>query len=439
MPTRRAAMAPHAVTPARRLGLRRRVRRVAGGLIRRWGLLPEGDPDGLGDDDALRGTSLDFAVMVYFPDTRPNLYQLRQWYRPLAELNARHRVGVVCLDSRTAAAVRSECDLPVVCCGRIGTLEDLVSRSDVVLALYVNHNVRNLYPLRFATMLHVYLGHGESDKVASASNQVKAYDFVLVAGEAGRDRLHRNLIRYDVGAHVRLVGRPQLDDGATGALAGPERREGGAGRPTVLYAPTWEGAQPSMAYSSVVSHGGALLRSLLQSREFRVIYRPHPRTGANRADFAAADQQLRALVRSARGTDRDGGHEVDLTPTWSARRDPADILISDVSAVATDWMATGRPIVVTQPTATPAVVDADSVLHVVPGLTTAEATSAARVVREALADRDAGRRRRWVKYTLGETSPGASTERFLSTCEDLVALRGRELAARTARLAALRS
>ena len=96
------------------------------------------------------GTSLPFAVMVYFPDVVRNLYQLRQWYGTLQRLDERHRVGIVCLDSRVAPrCCARECDLPVVCCGRIGTLEDMVSRSDVALALYVNHNVRNLHPLRF--------------------------------------------------------------------------------------------------------------------------------------------------------------------------------------------------------------------------------------------------------------------------------------------------
>jgi hypothetical protein len=410
----------------------RRVRHLGGRLIRRWGLLPAGDPDGLGDDETLIGHRLPFTVMVYFPDTLRNVYQLRQWYGPLRALDQRHRVGVVCLDSRTARAVRAESGLPVVCCARIGTLEDLVSRSDVALAFYINHNIRNLHPLRFPTMLHVYVGHGESDKAASASNQVKAYDFVLVAGEAGRDRLRRNLSRYDVDAHVRTAGRPQLDHPAERpASTDVARRE--SARPTVLYAPTWEGAQPSMAYSSVVSHGEPLLRSLLESDDFRVVYRPHPRTGANRADFAAADRRLRALVR-AHQDDAAGPHHVDLTPTWDARSDLADLLIGDISAVATDWMTTGKPIIVTVPASHEAYLDADTVLGAVPGIDAADAGRAAELVRVELAGGDAARRQAWVARTMGDTTPGASLRRFLLVCDDLVELRGRELSARAARL-----
>lgn len=420
--------------------LRGKVRRLGGRLIRRLGLLPEGDPDGLGEDEALRGQSLPWTVMVYFPETTTNLYQLRQWYGVLQRLDRRHRVGIVCLDSRSAAAIRAECDLPVVCCGRIGTLEDLVSRSDVALALYVSHNIRNLHPLRFPTMLHAYLGHGESDKAASASNQVKAYDVVLVPGAAGRERLQRNLMCYDAAAHVRLVGRPQLDVPAadqsvatqSGVIQSAASRS--SGRPTVLYAPTWEGGQPSMAYSSVVSHGEALLRSLLECGRYDVRYRPHPRTGANRAEFAAADQRLRAMVRRYRERDPGAAHEVDLTPTWDFRTDGADLLVCDISAVAGDWMTTGKPIVVTIPESAQAFLDADTVLGAVPGLRAAEAATAADLVAAELAGGDPARRRVWVEHAMGDITPGAAITRFLAVCDELVELRKRELAARTARL-----
>lgn len=412
--------------------LPRRLRSVGGRWVRRLRLLPEGDPDGLGDDDSLRGGSLPFAVMVYFPDTPRNLYQLRQWYAPLRALDAHHRVGIVCLDSRTAAAVRADAGLPVLCVGRIGTLEDLVSRSDVALALYVNHNIRNLHPLRFPTMLHAYLGHGESDKASSASNQVKAYDVVLVPGEIGRERLRRNLMRYDADAHVRLVGRPQLDvpPERIPVPAADDRSE----RPTVLYAPTWEGAQPSMAYSSVLTHGQPLLRSLLGSRRFRVVYRPHPRIGANRAEYATADTALRTLVERAAGEDPGAGHRVDLTPEWQPRHDGADLLVCDVSAVASDWMATGRPLVVTVPSAPSAVVESGGVLSVVTGLAATDATRAAEVVLAELDAPPSDARAQWVREAMGDTTPGAATARFVEVCSELVTLRGDELATREGRL-----
>jgi hypothetical protein len=418
------------------IGVRRQIRRTGGRLIRRLRLLPEGDPDGLGDDDVLRGQSLPYTVMVYFPDTLTNVYQLRQWYGALRRLNDRHPVGVVCLDSRTAAAVRAESGLPVVCVGRIGTLEDLVSRSDIALALYVNHNVRNLNPLRFPAMLHAYLGHGESDKVASASNQVKAYDFVLVAGEAARERLARTLLRYDVARHVLTVGRPQLDDAGPGTDPAPRHTADGDRIPTVLYAPTWEGAQPSMTYGSVRSHGEGLVRALLESGRFRVVYRPHPRAGANSAEYAAADRSIRRLVSGHPSAGR-LGHRVDLAPTWDARLDPADLLIGDVSAVVTDWMHTGRPVIVTVPVSADAHLDADSILSVVPTLAVADVPKVVHIVDRALAGEDDPRLARWLRRAVGDTTPGSAMQRFLDVCDELVRLRADDLSERAARNARL--
>ena len=414
--------------------LSRRVRRVGGRLIRRWGLLPEGDPDGLGDDETLRGQTLPFRVMVYFPDTPPNLYQLRQWYAPLRRLDERHRVGIVCLDSRTAAVLRSEAGLPVICAGRVATLDDLVSRSDVALALYVNHNIRNLHPLRFASMLHAYLGHGESDKIASASNQVKAYDFVLLAGPAARDRLARALLRYDVDAHVRLVGRPQLD-GDHPVDAAAARVRPSSGRPTVVYAPTWEGAQPSMAYSSVRSHGHSLLTALLDAGDYRVVYRPHPRTGANDASYAAADLELRRLVARYAERETQVGHAVDTAPTWDPRRDDADLLITDISAVAGDWLTTGKPLLVTVPADPAAYVDSDSVLNAVPTIAAADAGRVVTLVRAELSGGDPVRRQAWVERAFGDLTPGVATQRFLAVCDDVIAERDASINSRADRSA----
>lgn len=189
-----------------------------------------------------------------------------------------------------------------------------------------------------------------------------------------------------------------------------------------------------MAYSSVLSHGEALLRSLLDSGRYDVIYRPHPRTGANRAEFAAADQRLRALVRQYRERDPQAGHAVDLAPAWDFRQDGADLLVCDISAVAGDWMTTGKPVVVTVPDSPQAFLDADTVLSAAPGLLASEAGTLADLVASELAGGNPARRRAWVEHAMGDITPGAALARFLEVCDELIDLRERELAARAARL-----
>jgi len=391
-----------------------RLRSTGGRLVRRAGLLPGGEPDGLGEDDRLDGLTLEQRVVAFFPEPPRNAYQLEQWLAPLAALDERQGVVIVTQDSRTTARLRAATTLPVLCVARTATLEGLVRRSALGLALYVSHHPRNFQCLRFPDLAHVYVGHGESDKAVSASNQMKAYDRVFVAGQAAVDRVLGELMWFDAARFVH-VGRPQL-------ASLPQRPVGDPA--TVLYAPTWEGAQASMAYSSVASHGEALVRSLL-SAGLRVVYRPHPRTGANRRDVAAADAALRTVFEEP--DVRAGGSavvaDVPLTEAFAG----ADALVTDVSSLAVEWLPTGRPLVVTVPADPAAAVPASPLLETVPRLTAVEAGSAGQLLRSRLDDDvEAAARAELQRYYLGDDAgPG----RFLDACADLLserdALRGR--------------
>ncbi len=399
-----------------------RARSAGGRLVRRWGLLPGGEPDGLGEDGDLGDTVLDQRVAVFFPEPPRNAYQLEQWLAPLAVLDGRHPVVILTQDSRTTARLRGLTRLPVHCVARTATLERLVGRSAVGLALYVSHHPRNAHFLRFASVAHVYLGHGESDKAVSASNQIKAYDFAFVAGRAGVDRVRDELMWFDTGRLV-VVGRPQ-------APAGGDRRRAADGVPTVLYAPTWEGAQPAMAYSSVPTHGEALARSLL-AEGLRVVYRPHPRTGANRREVAAADAVLRRVFAepavAATGSTVDAG--APLADAFAG----ADVLVTDVSSLAAEWLPTGRPLVVTVPAEDGAVVRPSALLDAVPRLAAADAGSAGALVRRCLRDdAERGARERLRAHYLGDPADGPAVERFVAACADVLAERDALQSLRTA-------
>lgn len=411
-------------TPA----VRRLVRRLGGQVLRRLGMIPEGIPDGLGEDRALAGSRLTQQVMVFFPDTPTNLYQLRQWYEPLRALHQTHAVVIVVQDSRVARSVRAEADLPVITVGRSATLDELIANSELKLALYVSHLPGNFLALRHTSLVHVYLGHGDSDKEVSASNQIKAYDFCFVAGQAAVDRIKTGPILFEPDRHLVRVGRPQLDT-LSATPPGPE-----SDRRTVLYAPTWEGAQPSVAYGSVVSHGMALVDALLRSGRFRVIYRPHPRSGANDASYGEADAAIRRRVEQAMTENSESGHRVDTAAEPVPAMRAADLLITDISAVALDWLPSGKPLIVTIPEAPTARVAATRLLDAVPRLAAADAENGAELVATALADDpDADRRRELVEYYFDDPTPGTATRRFVDACAELIALRDKEISARTTR------
>ncbi|MBX9717296.1 MAG: hypothetical protein K2X36_00435, partial [Microbacteriaceae bacterium] len=53
-------------------------------------------------------------IAVYFADTRVNLYQIRQWYAPLAELAREHPVAIISRSPGTMMTLLDEAPVPAV-------------------------------------------------------------------------------------------------------------------------------------------------------------------------------------------------------------------------------------------------------------------------------------------------------------------------------------
>lgn len=415
------------MSTARSSSLKRRVRRFGGKAIRRFGLLPGGTPDGLGEDDQLIGSSLPYTVMVFFADTPDALYQLEQWYPALRELNSTHPVVLVLRDSRTARAVRAKAQLPAIVVARYTTMDGLLAHSDVKLALYVNHNPENFSNLRFGKLIHVSLLHGDSDKSVSVSNQTKAYDYSFVAGEAAIDRLSDHTILFDAQERCIPIGRPQVDSQPADLTSTRDTMENAA-RAIVLYAPTWEGSQPSAAYSSVTTHGLDLVDRLITSGLFTVVYRPHPLTGVRDSRFGDADRAIRDRIAKARAAEPQAGHRTDSAPQPTLSFATADIMVCDISGMAQEWLPTGKPFVITTPTSPDAVVARTRISEVVPSMSVADVAEAIGLLRRHLTlDPTRVERRELISYYLGDITPGASTRRFVEACDRLVGIRDAEI------------
>ena len=186
---------------------------------------------------------VDAEVAVYFADSPDRVYQLDQWLPVLERLARTHRVVVILRDIRTMKDIQDRTTLPVVCVTTFLDLMNLYDAGEFKVGIYVNNGQRNFQSLNNPRMLHVHVNHGESDKLSSFSNQVKAYDRVFVAGPVAVERYQEALIDFD-GSKVVAVGRPQLDLDFTPELAESSRR-------TVMYGPTWEGESESNNWTSL--------------------------------------------------------------------------------------------------------------------------------------------------------------------------------------------
>jgi len=354
-------------------------------------------------------------VVVYFADTRVNMYQIRQWYAPLAELAKTRSVAIIARSPGTMLTLLDESPVPVVYLRQVVDLERFIHSQDIKIVFYVNQNTKNFQMFRYGRMWHVFINHGESDKMYMTTNQFKAYDYSLIAGDAARDRLARKLWDFDLDRRAISIGRPQADHFA-GDLPYPADD-----RTVVLYAPTWEGDRDSAAYGSIATHGVALVNALLASSHHRVIYRPHPRSGVVDAEYGAANRAIIAAIAAANAADPAAHHVFDDGNELGWQLAGADVAITDISAMVYDRLATGKPLIVTRPASAHAEIDETGYLGSSEWLT---AESAGDIV--AIADRvqhseEAQQNLHfWVERHFGDTTQGAATARFHAAVEHLV-------------------
>ncbi|HEY1488396.1 MAG TPA: hypothetical protein VGF84_19965 [Micromonosporaceae bacterium] len=227
-------------------------------------------------------------VVVYFSGTVESLYQINMWLDVVTALP--YRVLIV-MRERANVGLLAPTSLPVVC---LPSAVDLMNfeMPSVTLALYPANTGKNIHFLRVPGMMHVFVGHGDSDKIASVNPFSKAYDEIWVAGPGGRERWARAAVGV-LDEDVVEVGRPQL---AAIRHAADHRRSGVF---TVLYAPTWEGWTPDAQNTSLLTMGTSIVSALLAMPGVRVIYKPHPFTGTRDPQARAAGEAIATMIAMA--------------------------------------------------------------------------------------------------------------------------------------------
>ncbi|QIJ66527.1 hypothetical protein G7Z13_11730 [Streptomyces sp. JB150] len=228
-------------------------------------------------------------TVLYFSGSKDSAYQVNMWLETMENLDSK---PLIILRERTILDRMAPTTVPVICVpGGVHLMN--MDLSSVRVALYAANVGKNIHMLRVPTMKHVFIGHGDSDKLASVNPFSKVYDEVWTAGRAGRDRY----AIADVGVRdedIVEVGRPQL------APIQPWRGVPEGRIPTVLYAPTWEGWDGNPGNTSIVLAGENIVNRLITADPpVRVLYKPHPFTGTVSKDAKAAHQRIAALVEKA--------------------------------------------------------------------------------------------------------------------------------------------
>ncbi|MFI8904908.1 hypothetical protein ACIGV8_05115 [Streptomyces albidoflavus] len=340
-------------------------------------------------------------VGMYFSGGTTSAYQANMWLEPLAALDGR---PVIVLRERFMVQKIAATDIPVICLPKVATLMRL-EHSTLRMMIHPANSGKTSQILRVPTIKHAFVNHGESDKLSSCNPYAKAYDEVWVAGPAARERYALADVGID-DRDVVEVGRPQLDPVLpyagpptgtyTTVLYAPtwEGWDGNPGNTSVVLAGenivrallADPGVRllykPHPMTGSVDPRAGAANERI--QAMIREANRRRPASSAPTVDAAELARRTAELERATSSSFRAAADDVErmlaqgepdsgraaeverATAAWDAAYwgsfdeaqhqiitaarpgifscfNQADVLISDVSSVVSDWLASEKP------------------------------------------------------------------------------------------------
>ncbi|MGW2211220.1 hypothetical protein [Streptomyces sp. NPDC001781] len=420
-------------------------------------------------------------VAMYFSGGASSAYQANMWLSTLAGLER----PLLVLRERFMVQRIDATDVPVLCLPKVTTLFAL-ENSTLKAMLHPANSGRTSQVLRIPAIKHAFINHGESDKLSSCNPYAKAYDEVWVAGPAARERYALADVGVD-DRDVVEVGRPQLTPirpysgppagTYTTVLYAPtwEGWDGNPGNTSVVLAGEHIVGRllddprvrvlykPHPMTGSVDPRAGAAdarVRAMIrEANAKRSGPRPAPEAQAellrrtaelesltSTAFRGAADELERMMLQGTPDGDRpsriarataaweraywasfpEWEHRIvtGTRPALYACFNVADLLISDVSSVVSDWLSSEKPYAVTNTSglseddfrAAFPTVSAGTVL-------TPDATTLPCLldeVRDPRQDRHAAGRAELKEHLLGPADP-PSPWRFAAAVEELCA------------------
>ncbi|MFD8939781.1 hypothetical protein ACFV0R_31785 [Streptomyces sp. NPDC059578] len=340
-------------------------------------------------------------VALYFSGGTSSAYQANMWLDTLARLDGR---PLIVLRERFMVQKIGATDLPIVCVPKVADLMRL-EHSTLPVMLHPANSGKTSQVLRIPTIKHAFVNHGESDKLSSVNPYSKAYDEVWVAGPAARDRYAQAEVGVE-DKDIVEVGRPQLDGirpyaghsagGPVTVLYAPtwEGWDGNPGNTSVIEAGenlvrellADPGVRllykPHPMTGSVDARAGAANTRIQEMIRAAVAGQtavpPEPAAAAELEQATAeldlmvstkfrraADDMERMLLQTTPVPGR-AGEVAAATARWEERYwaslppvehqivtgsrpalyscfDQADLLVSDVSSVVSDYLASGKP------------------------------------------------------------------------------------------------
>ncbi len=281
--------------------------------------------------------------ILHFDAPPASSYQVKMWLPYLERVEENF---IIMMRQKTADFndIKRATKRPILLIPGLALLDTTMeSLKGIKACVYVNNGQKNSQLVRFGTLTHIQLLHGESDKSASFSKVTRMFDRIFVAGQAGIDRYAQNGVVI-APEQFEIVGRPQLEGVKTATVHIKD-----VTRPTVLYAPTWEGMYTDSNYSSLPV--GAEIVEELVKRNVRIIFRPHPYSYKSDIETSHIKKVQSVLERA--NANLASGVEPHLYGDLAETKrslfecfNESDALVSDVSSVTADYLMSQKPMVI---------------------------------------------------------------------------------------------
>lgn len=266
---------------------------------------------------------------ICFGEKNESLYWLRDWLSSFVSMRIQFLV-VVRSEELLNWIDENYPSVDVVTVNGFQAIVDLKKNTPATaLALYPITSMYNHMFVRLTDVKHIFIGHGDSDKLASAHKVLRMFDEIWCAGQAQIDRmLNQN---FNCSSLVfRKVGRPGLRN----LLLGKKITSSNS----ILYLPTWEGSDERWDYGS--SHMlDDIITSVTNFKNKTLDIRLHPFIGRR-------IKKLKNIIETAKGnlSYKDRVRFLGSESLLNSIMGEYDFFICDISSVITECLPLNRPI-----------------------------------------------------------------------------------------------